>query len=145
MFRTYSPKSADVERNWYVVDAEGVTFGRLCTRVARMLTGKNKPTWAPHVDTGDFVIVINADKVVLTGRKEEQKVYYRHSGRPGNLKAETAGRLRSRRPAKLIEKGVWGMLPKNKLGRRQLKKLKVYGGPEHKHEAQQPTAVELGS
>jgi large subunit ribosomal protein L13 len=143
MSNTYSPKSAEIDRDWYVVDAAGVTFGRLCTRIARVLTGKDKPIYAQHVDTGDFVIVVNADKVVLTGRKEDQKIYYRHSQYPGGLKSETAGDLRSRRPAQLIEKGVKGMLPKNKLGRRQFKKLKVYGGPEHKHAAQTPTPLEV--
>lgn len=138
MSRTYSPKSVEIERKWYLVDAEGVTFGRLCSEVAKVLTGKKKPIYAPHVDTGDFVVVVNADKIVLTGRKEEQKIYYRHSTHPGNLKSESAGALRSRRPAHLIERGVRGMLPKNRLGRRQLRKLKVYAGPEHVHEAQRP-------
>ena len=143
MTRTYSPKPAEIERRWYVIDADGVTFGRLCTRVARLLTGKDKPAWAPHVDTGDFVVVVNAEKIVLTGKKETDKVYYRHSTHPGGLKSETAGRLRQRRPAKLIEKGVWGMLPKNRLGRRQMRKLKVYAGPEHRHAAQQPEPLEV--
>jgi len=143
MSKTFSPKSAEIERSWYVVDAEGVTFGRLCSEVARLLTGKHKPIWAPHVDTGDFVIVVNADKIVLTGRKEERKIYYRHSQYPGGLKAESVAELRARKPTRLIERGVRGMLPKNRLGRRQLKKLKVYGGAEHRHEAQQPTAYSL--
>ena len=143
MARTFSPKPADVDRQWYVIDADGVTFGRLCTEVARRLTGKHKPIWAPHIDTGDFVIVVNAEKIVLTGRKETEKVYYRHSTQPGSLKAETAGHLRKRRPTQLIEKGVWGMLPKNRLGRRQLRKLKVYAGPEHPHAAQQPQPLEV--
>lgn len=138
MRKTYSPKPAEVERNWHVVDAEGVPLGRLSTTVARLLTGKHKPIYAPHVDTGDFVIVVNAEKTVLTGRKEEQKMYYRHSGKPGNLKEETAGELRARRPGRLVELAVRGMLPKNRLGRRQLRKLKVYAGPDHPHEAQQP-------
>ncbi len=138
MTSTYSPKPADIDRRWYVLDADGVTFGRLCTQVARLLTGKDKPMYAPHMDTGDFVIVVNAEKVVLTGKKELDKVYYRHSTQPGKLKAETAGNLRKRRPHRLIEKGVWGMLPKNRLGRRQLRKLKVYAGPEHRHAAQKP-------
>jgi large subunit ribosomal protein L13 len=145
MISTYNPKASEVERNWFVVDAEGVPIGRLSSAVARVLMGKHKPTWAPHVDTGDFVIVVNADKAVLTGRKEEQKIYYRHSGRPGGLKQETAQRLRSRRPTQMVELAVRGMLPKNRLGRRQLKKLKVYGGAEHPHAAQQPETVDLAS
>jgi large subunit ribosomal protein L13 len=138
MQKTYSPKASEVERRWHVVDAEGIPLGRLSTTVARLLTGKHKPTYAPHVDTGDFVIVVNAEKTLLTGRKEEQKVYYRHSGRPGNLKEETAGELRQRRPTRLVELAVRGMLPRNRLGRRQLRKLKVYAGPDHPHQAQQP-------
>lgn len=141
MNRTYSPKKGEIERSWYVVDASGMPMGRVCTEVARLLTGKHKPQYAPHVDTGDFVIVINAEKTVLTGRKEDQKIYYRHSTHPGGLKAESVARLRQRRPAKMIERAVWGMLPKNKLGRHQLKKLKVYAGAEHPHQAQQPEAV----
>ena len=143
MTRTYSPKPNEIERRWYVVDAEGKTLGRLSSEIARVLTGKNKPHYAPHVDTGDFVVVINAEKALLTGRKEEQKIYYRHSGRPGALKQETAGQLRQRRPALLIERAVKGMLPKNKIGRKQLRKLKVYAGPEHPHAAQQPVALEV--
>ncbi len=143
MTSTFSPKPADIDRRWYVVDADGVTFGRLCTQVARLLTGKGKPIYAPHVDTGDFVIVVNAEKIVMTGNKELDKVYYRHSTYPGGLKAETAGNLRKRRPHRLIEKGVWGMLPKNRLGRRQLKKLKVYAGPEHRHTAQKPEPLSV--
>lgn len=138
MKRTYSPKLAEIEHQWYVVDAAGVPLGRLSTIVAQLLTGKHKPTYASHIDTGDFVIVVNAEKSVLTGRKEEQKVYYRHSGYPGNLKSETAGELRHRRPVALIERAVWGMLPKSRLGRHQLRKLKVYPGAEHPHQAQQP-------
>jgi large subunit ribosomal protein L13 len=145
MFRTYSPKRDEVERRWYVVDAAGQTVGRLSTQVARVLTGKHKPQYARHADTGDFVIVVNAEKAVLTGRKEEQKVYYRHSTYPGGLKAVSASDLRKRRPSKIIEKSVRGMLPKNRLGRRQFKKLKVYAGPEHPHQAQQPETLELSS
>ena len=145
LFRTYSPKLGEVERNWYVVDATGQTLGRISTEIARLLTGKHKPQYAPHQDTGDFVVVINAEQAVLTGRKEEEKIYYRHSTYPGGLKAESAGDLRGRRPAKLIEKSVRGMLPKNRLGRRQLKKLKVYAGPDHPHQAQQPKALELSA
>lgn len=141
MIRTYSPKKGEVDRHWYVVDAADKPMGRVCTEVARLLTGKHKPQYAAHVDTGDFVIVINAEKTVLTGRKEEQKVYYRHSTHPGGLKSESASQMRQRRPARMIEKAVWGMLPKNKLGRKQLKKLKVYAGSEHPHAAQQPEEV----
>jgi large subunit ribosomal protein L13 len=145
MNRTYSPKLAEIEHRWWVVDAAGVPLGRMATVVATLLTGKHKPTYAPHIDTGDFVIVLNAEKAVLTGRKEEEKVYYRHSGYPGGLKKETAGHLRRRRPTQLVERAVWGMLPKNKLGRQQLRKLKVYAGGEHKHQAQQPTPYDLAA
>ena len=120
---TRSTRPSDVTRHWYVVDAQDQVLGRLATRVASILRGKHRATFTPHVDTGDFVIVINAEKTVLTGRKEEQKIYYRHSTHPGGLKSESAARLRQRRPAKMIERAVWGMLPKNKLGRQQLKKL----------------------
>ena len=143
MSKTYSPKSADVERRWYVVDAAGQTLGRLAARVALRLRGKHKATYAPHLDTGDFIIVVNAEKVVVTGRKEDQKVYYRHSGRPGSLKAETVRRLRQRRPEKLIENAVKGMLPKNRLGRQLYRKLKVYAGPDHPHQAQRPEILDL--
>jgi large subunit ribosomal protein L13 len=143
MRRTYSPKVGEIDRRWFVVDAEGVPLGRLSTTVARLLTGKHKPVYAPHIDTGDFVIVINAERAVLTGRKEEQKVYYRHSGQPGKLQQEVAGHLRRRRPTRLVEHAVRGMLPKNRMGRRQLRKLKVYAGPEHPHAAQQPEALNL--
>ena len=142
-FRTYSPKGGEVERRWYVVDAEGQTLGRLSTEIARVLTGKNKPQYAPHIDTGDFVVVVNAEKAVLTGNKELDKMYYRHSTHPGGLKEENAARLRARHPERLIEKSVWGMLPKNKMGRAQFKKLKVYAGPDHPHAAQQPEELSL--
>ena len=141
MTRTYSPKVGEVERRWYVVDASDVVVGRLSTELARILTGKNKPCYAPHVDTGDFVIVLNAEKVRLTGRKEDQKIYYRHSGKPGSLKQETAGELRNRRPTLLVERAVKGMLPKNRLGRAQFRKLKVYAGAEHPHAAQAPEPI----
>jgi large subunit ribosomal protein L13 len=142
MNRTYSPKLAEIDHQWFVVDATGVPLGRLSSLVARILMGKHKPIWAPHIDTGDFVIVINAEKSVLTGRKEEQKVYYHHSGYPGGMKSETAADRRRRRPSKMVEEAVWGMLPKGPLGRKQLKKLKVYAGPEHPHQAQQPVALD---
>lgn len=141
--KTYSPKLAEIEHRWFVLDAAGIPIGRLSTIAARLLTGKHKPTYAPHIDTGDFVIVINAEKAVLTGRKEEQKVYYRHSGYPGGIKAETAAKRRLRRPNKMVEDAVWGMLPKNRLGRRQLRKLKVYAGTEHPHQAQQPETFDV--
>ena len=143
MNKTYSPKIAEIERRWHVIDADGLCLGRLATRVAHVLRGKHKPTFTPHMDTGDFVIVVNADKVVLTGRKEDQKVYYSHSGRPGSLKAETARARRQRRPVKLVEDAVWGMLPKNRLGRRLFRKLKTYAGPDHPHQSQQPAPLEV--
>ncbi len=144
MSKTYSPKAGEIQRDWYVVDAADVGLGRLSTEVARVLTGKHKPQYAPHMDTGDFVIVVNAERTVLTGRKETNKTYYRHSTHPGGLKQATVAEVRKRRPTMLIEKAVWGMLPKNKLGRRQLRKLKVYAGPEHPHAAQQPAPLTLG-
>ena len=142
MNRTYSPKLAEIEHKWFVIDAAGVPLGRLSSLVARLLMGKHKPTWAPHIDTGDFVIVVNAEKSVLTGRKEEQKIYYHHSGYPGGMKSETAADRRRRRPVKMVEEAVRGMLPKGPLGRQQLKKLKVYAGPEHPHQAQKPATLD---
>jgi large subunit ribosomal protein L13 len=143
--RTYSPKAADQDRRWFVVDAEGLALGRLSSTIARLLMGKHKPTWAPHMDMGDFVIVVNAEKTVLTGRKEEQKVYYRTSGRPGGLKATTAAEMRAKRPAKMVEEAVRRMLPKSRLGRAQYKKLKVYAGPAHPHQAQQPESFDVAA
>ena len=143
--KTYSPKLAEIEHRWHVLDAAGIPLGRLASLAARLLTGKHKPTWAPHLDTGDFVIVVNAEKAVLTGRKEEQKIYYSHSGYPGGLKAESAAHRRQRRPTKLVEDAVWGMLPKSKLGLRQLRKLKVYAGPAHPHQAQQPESYDVAA
>ncbi|MFF5986352.1 50S ribosomal protein L13 [Prauserella flavalba] len=140
---TYSPKPGDVTRAWHVIDAEDVVLGRLATEVATLLRGKHKPTYAPHVDTGDFVIIVNADKVALTGNKREQKFAYRHSGYPGGLRKRSFGELLDTRPERLVEKVVKGMLPKNKLGRAQAKKLKVYAGPEHPHAAQQPQPREI--
>jgi len=142
--KTFSPKPSDVERKWYIVDAADQPVGRICTEVARVLRGKHKPTFARHIDTGDFVIVLNAEKAIFTGRKEDQKKYYRHSTYPGNLKQETAAEVRKKRPTRIIERAVRGMLPKNKLGRAQLKKLKVYAGAEHPHAAQKPEALEVG-
>ena len=141
--RTYSPKPGEVTRAWHVIDAEDVVLGRLATQVATLLRGKHKPTFAPHVDTGDFVIIINAGKVALTGNKRDQKFAYRHSGYPGGLRKRSFGELLDSRPDRLLEKVVKGMLPKNKLGRAQGKKLKVYAGPDHPHAAQQPTPFEI--
>ncbi|TCP53247.1 LSU ribosomal protein L13P [Tamaricihabitans halophyticus] len=140
---TYSPKPGDIKRAWHVIDAEDVVLGRLATHVANLLRGKHKPTFAPHVDTGDFVIIVNAEKVALTGHKREQKRAYRHSGYPGGLRSNTFGELLEKRPDRLVEKVVKGMLPKNKLGRAQGRKLKVYAGPEHPHAAQQPQPFEI--
>ena len=137
--RTYTPKAAEITRQWHVIDATDVVLGRLASQTAALLRGKHKATFAPHVDTGDFVIIINADKVALTGAKLQQKRAYRHSGYPGGLKSETYAQLLDRDPAKAVEKAVRGMLPKNSLGRQQLSKLKVYVGAEHPHAAQQPT------
>jgi large subunit ribosomal protein L13 len=143
MKKTYSPKLAEIERRWYVVDATGVPLGRLASVVASRLRGKHKANFTPHIDTGDFVIVINAEKAVLTGRKEENKMYHRHSGYPGGIKSEVASKLRQRRPAKMVEEAVWGMLPKGPLGRRQIRKLKVYAGADHPHTAQSPDTLDL--
>ena len=141
--KTYSPKASEIDRSWFVVDAAGIPLGRLSTTVARILRGKHKPTYATHMDMGDFVVVINAEQAVLTGRKEQQKIYYRHSGMPGQLKQETASRLRARKPERMVELAVKGMLPKNSLGRQQLRKLKVYAGSDHPHAAQQPQPLEV--
>lgn len=143
MRTTYMAKPHEVERKWYVVDAAGQTLGRLSSEIASILRGKYKPTYTPHVDTGDYVIVINADKIHLTGNKWQQKTYRRHTGYPGGLKETTAEELMAKKPEKLVELAVKGMLPKNKLGRAQLKKLKVYAGSEHQHQAQQPEVWEL--
>jgi large subunit ribosomal protein L13 len=141
--RTFSPKAGDVQRQWHVIDANDVVLGRLATHVAQLLRGKHKPIFAPHVDTGDFVIVVNASKVALTGNKRETKVAYRHSGYPGGLKRIGYNELLATRPERAIELAVRGMLPKNKLGRQVLSKLKVYAGPEHPHSAQKPTPFEI--
>jgi large subunit ribosomal protein L13 len=141
--RTYTPKPGDVERTWYVIDATDVVLGRLATHVATLLRGKHKATFAPHVDNGDFVIVINADKVALTGNKRETKLAYRHSGYPGGLRSVTYAELLAKRPERAIEKAVRGMLPKNSLAAQQLSKLKVYSGSEHPHAAQQPKPFEI--
>jgi large subunit ribosomal protein L13 len=136
--RTWNAKPDTIERRWYLVDAEGQTLGRLATRVADTLRGKRKPEYTPHVDTGDFVVVVNAAKVAVTGKKLEQKLYYRHSGYPGGLRARPLRDELERRPTEVIRKAVKGMLPRNRLARQQLTKLKVYPGPEHPHEAQKP-------
>ncbi|MDA8018377.1 MAG: 50S ribosomal protein L13 [Thermoanaerobaculia bacterium] len=143
MTKTYSPKPADIDRSWFLVDGDGLRLGRLATVVASTLRGKHKPMYTPHEDTGDFVIVVNAEKVVLTGRKEDQKLYRRHSNRPGGLKEQTAREVRAKKPEMLVESAVKGMLPKNSLGRRMFRKLKVYAGAEHPHEAQQPQALDI--
>lgn len=141
--KTYQAKPGEVERKWYIVDAKGKTLGRLASRVAAVLRGKHKPQFTPHVDTGDFVIVVNADKVRLSGKKLDQKIYYRHSQYPGGLRAFTARHMLESRPEKVIERAVWGMLPHHSLGRRQMRKLKVYAGPEHPHAAQKPEPLAL--
>ncbi|HYY17447.1 MAG TPA: 50S ribosomal protein L13 [Streptosporangiaceae bacterium] len=141
--RTYSPKGSDITRQWHVIDASDVVLGRLASHVAVLLRGKHKPIFAPHVDTGDFVIVINADKVALSGNKLEQKRAYRHSGYPGGLRSISYGELMEKRPERIVEKAVRGMLPKNSLGRKTLRKLKVYAGPDHPHQAQQPVPFEI--
>jgi large subunit ribosomal protein L13 len=141
--RTYSPKPGDIQRAWHVIDAEDVVLGRLAVQAATLLRGKHKPIYAPHVDTGDFVIVVNADKVALTGDKLTSKLAYRHSGYPGGLSATPVGQLLEKDARKVVEKAVWGMLPKNKLGRQMLKKLKVYSGPTHPHQAQKAVPFEI--
>ena len=143
MEKTYVTKREDVEREWYVVDASGQTLGRLATRVARVLRGKHKPIYSPSVDAGDYVIVVNAERIHVTGRKLDQKIYYRHSGYPGGLKEITLRNLLQKHPTRVIEHAVRGMLPKNRLGRRMFKKLKVYAGPDHPHAAQQPKPLGL--
>ncbi|HHT64627.1 MAG: 50S ribosomal protein L13 [Caldicoprobacterales bacterium] len=141
--KTYMANSNTVERKWYVVDAKGKTLGRLSSEIAKILRGKHKPTYTPHVDTGDFVIVVNAELVEVTGKKADQKLYRRHSSYPGGLKETTFSELIEKKPTEVIYKAVKGMLPHNSLGRSMLKKLKVYAGPAHKHEAQQPELLEL--
>lgn len=141
--KTFSAKSADVKRDWFVVDAEGKTLGRLASEIAFRLRGKHKPEFTPHVDTGDYIVVINAEKVAVTGRKAEQKTYYRYTGYIGNMKSITFEKLVDHAPERIIEKAVKGMLPKNRLGREMIKKLKVYAGTQHAHQAQQPQPLEL--
>jgi large subunit ribosomal protein L13 len=141
--KTYVATPTDRQRDWYVVDAEGKTLGRLATRIADALRGKRKPQYTPHIDTGDFVVVINAEKIHVTGDKLAQKIYWRHSGYPGGIKSRTLGEQLERRPEEVIRKAVKGMLPRNRLARAQLRKLKVYAGPEHPHQAQQPIPMEI--
>lgn len=141
--KTLHKKSGMVERNWYIVDANGLVLGRLATRIATVLRGKHKAIFSPHLDTGDFVVVINADKVRLTGKKEEQKEYFRHTGYPGGGKFTSVAEMRAKHPERIIEHAVKGMLPKGPLGRQQFKKLKVYTGSDHPHEAQQPQPLPM--
>ena len=140
--KTVSAREQDVQRDWYVVDAQGQTLGRLATQVATLLRGKHKPYYTPHVDCGDYVVVVNAEKIHVTGNKMTQKIYYRHSGYPGGLKQVTLRDQLQKYPGRVVEQAVRGMLPKNRLGRRMFKKLKVYAGPDHPHQAQQPKPVE---
>ena len=141
MNKTSTPSLTAIKRNWFLVDAEGQTLGRLASEVANVLRGKNKPTFTPHLDTGDFVIVVNAEKIEVSGKKASQKLYRRHSGRPGGMKIEKFDTLRDRIPERIIEQAVKGMLPHNSLGRQQFKKLKVYKGSEHPHDAQNPVLL----
>jgi large subunit ribosomal protein L13 len=141
--KTYQANAQDRERDWYVVDAENKTLGRLATQIADILRGKRKRTYTPHVDVGDFVVVINAEKVHVTGKKREDKRYWRHSGYPGGIRSRTLGEMLDRRPEEVLRKAVKGMLPRNRLARQQLTKLKVYAGPEHPHQAQKPETLEI--
>lgn len=143
MNKTYLPPTDSIERNWYVIDAANQRLGRLASEIAVVLRGKNKPTYTPHLDTGDFVVVINAEKVSVTGKKSNQKLYRRHSGRPGGMKTETFTQLQARIPERIIEQAVKGMLPKNTLGRQLFTKLKVYAGSEHPHQAQKPEVLAI--
>ena len=141
--KTYQANAADRERDWYLVDAEGKTLGRLATQIADVLRGKRKPTYTPHVDVGDFVVVVNAEKVAVTGNKLEAKRYWRHSGYPGGIRSRTLGEMLERQPEEVLRKAVKGMLPRNRLARKQLTKLKVYAGPDHPHQAQRPEKLEI--
>ncbi len=140
--KTYQAKKEEVEHQWYLVDAEGKVLGRLASELAKILRGKNKPIYTPHVDTGDFVVVVNAKKVALTGKKMKDKIYYHHTGYPGGIREMTAEKLLAKKPAEMIRMAVKGMLPKNSLGRQMLQKLKVYAGPEHPHESQKPVPLQ---
>jgi large subunit ribosomal protein L13 len=141
--KSYMARPQEVERKWYVIDAEGRTLGRLATEIAKILRGKNKPQYTPHVDVGDFVVVINAERVVVTGKKSEQKVYRRHSGYPGGMKETSYERMMERKPTEILRKAVYGMMPKTRLARQQFRKLKIYAGPEHPHAAQNPQRLEV--
>ena len=143
--KTFVAKPSDRQRDWYVVDAQGLTLGRLATQIADVLRGKRKPTYTPHIDTGDFVIVVNAEKIAVTGNKRADKLYHRHSGYPGGLRTRTFEQMITRRPEEIIRIAVKGMMPRNRLARKQLTKLKVYAGPEHPHIAQRPADLELRS
>ena len=143
--RTYSPKASEITRKWWVIDAEDLVLGRLSTEAARLLRGKHKPMFTPHLDTGDHVIIINAEKVVLTANKAEQKIVYRHSGYPGGLKQQSFAAAQAAKPEEAVRRAVRGMLPKNRLGRQMLTKLKVYAGPNHPHAAQQPAPLEIAA
>ena len=144
MNKTYSLKASEIQKDWLVIDAEGLTVGRLASEVAHLLRGKHKPTFTPHMDCGDNVIIINAEKVKFSGNKWRDKIYYRHTNHPGGLKQETAGQLLEKAPERILEKAIKGMLPKNKLGRQMYRNLYVYAGPDHKHEAQQPKEYKIG-
>lgn len=143
MFKTFSATQSSVSRDWYVIDAEGKTLGRLASEVARRLRGKHKPEFTPHIDTGDYIIVVNADKIAVTGKKGQDKMYYRHTGFVGNMKSANFDQMQERRPGKVLELAVKGMMPNGPLGRAQLKKLKIYAGATHEHAAQQPIALEI--
>jgi large subunit ribosomal protein L13 len=143
MMKSYMARPLEVERKWYVVDAEGKHLGRLATEIVRVLRGKNKPQYTPHVDVGDFVVVVNADRVSVTGRKAEQRVYRRHSGYPGGMKETSYEQMLARKPTEVLRKAVYGMMPKTRLARKQFKKLKIYAGPEHPHSAQDPQTLEV--
>ncbi|OYE04486.1 50S ribosomal protein L13 [Nostoc sp. 'Peltigera membranacea cyanobiont' 232] len=143
--KTYLPSQASIEREWYIVDATDKRLGRLASEIAQVLRGKKKPQYTPHLDTGDFVIVINAEKVAVTGKKRTQKLYRRHSGRPGGMKTETFAKLQQRVPERILEQAVKGMLPKNSLGKQLFTKLKVYAGPTHPHDAQQPKELKVST
>ena len=141
--KTFTPRAGDIERQWFVVDAEGKTLGRLASQIAHVLRGKHKPTYSPHMDLGDHIVVINAEKIRVTGRKADQKVYYRHTGYPGGLRTTTYEDMLGKHPERILRIAVKGMLPNNILGRQMFKKLRVYAGPEHEHAAQQPQALSV--
>jgi large subunit ribosomal protein L13 len=141
--KTFNAKANEIEQRWYVVDADGQTLGRLATRIADTLRGKRKPEYTPHIDTGDFVVVVNAEKIAVTGKKRDEKLYYRHSGYPGGLRVRTLAEQLERQPTEVLRKAVKGMLPRNRLARRQITKLKIYAGPEHPHDAQKPEPLPL--